>query len=200
MASKDTEEVWILIWSYLDFIIVQNICSCLSKSWLKMIRSSKLSWEMKFRQKFSYDLVFLAVDDFNAISFHWENLRVLHFSSEVEFVNLHLSYGLSSHKSLENIVIPCGLGLFTNDTLWGVVTKYRLDPRHIFAPDTVKNAIKLKIYIERLSEEFAMQQNGCDFSNLETLEIHQYPTSEKNSFLTAMLRCRGMSYDNPSEE
>ena len=102
MASKDTEEVWILIWSYLDFIIVQKICSCLSKSWLKMIRSSKLSWEMKFRQKFSYDLVFLAVDDFNAISFHWENLRVLHFSSEVEFVNLHLSYGLSSHKSLEN--------------------------------------------------------------------------------------------------
>ena len=84
----------------------------------------------------------------NAISFHWENLRVLHFSSEVEFVNLHLSYGLSSHKSLENIVIPCGLGLFTNDTLWGVVTKYWLDPRHIFAPDTVKNAIKLKIYIE----------------------------------------------------
>ena len=101
-----------------------------------MIRSSKLSWEMKFRQKFSYDLVFLAVDDFNAISFHWENLRVLHFSSEVEFVNLHLSYGLSSHKSLENIVIPCGLGLFTNDTLWGVVTRYWLDPRHIFAPDT----------------------------------------------------------------
>ena len=148
MASKDTEEVWILIWSYLDFIIVQNICSCVSKSWLKMIRSSKLSWEMKFRQKFSYDLVFLAVDDFNAISIHWENLRVLHFSYEVEFVNLHLSYGLSSHKSLENIVIPCGLGLFTNDTLWGVVTRYWLDPRHIFAPDTVKNAIKLKIYIE----------------------------------------------------
>ena len=42
-----------------------------------------------------------------------------------------------------------------------------------------------------------MQQNGCDFSNLETLEIHQYPTSEKNSFLTAMLRRRWMSYDNP---
>ena len=29
MASKDTEEVWILIWSYLDFIIVQNICMLL---------------------------------------------------------------------------------------------------------------------------------------------------------------------------
>ena len=42
-----------------------------------------------------------------------------------------------------------------------------------------------------------MQQNGCDFSNLETLEIHQYPTSEKNSFLTAILRRRWMSYDNP---
>ena len=153
---------------------------------------------MKFRQKFSYDLVFLAVDDFNAILFHWENLRVLHFSSEWEFVRLHLSYGLSSHKSLEKIVIPSGPGLFTKyGTLWGVVTKYWLDPRHIFAPDAVKNAIKLKIYIERLSEEFAMQQNCCDLSNLETLEIYQYPTSEKNSFLTAMLRRRGMSYYDP---
>ena len=179
------EEIWIFIWSYLDFKTLQKTCTRVSKSWLEMIRSSKLSWEMKLRNTFVCPDI-LGVEDFNAMLSQWKDLRVLHFSSEVEFVNLHLSYGLSSHKSLENIVIPCGLGLFTNDTLWGVVTKYWLDPRHIFAPDTVKNAIKLKIYIE----EFAMQQNGCDFSNLETLEIHQYPTSEKNSFLTAMLRRR----------
>ena len=81
------EEVWIIIWSYLDFKSIQKTCTQVSKSWLEMIRSSKLSWEMKFRQKFSYDLVFLALDDFNAISFHWENLRVLHYLSEVEFAS-----------------------------------------------------------------------------------------------------------------
>ena len=126
-----------------------------------MIRSSKLSWEMKFRQKFSYDLVFLALDDFNAISFHWENLRVLHYLSEVEFVNLHLSYGLSSHKSLEKIVIPHWSGFFTkgshlDHTLWGFVTKCWIDPIQLLVPHTVRNAFTLKIYIGRLPEEIAM--------------------------------------------
>ena len=121
------EEVWILIWSYLDFNIVQKICSRVSKSWLRMIRSSKLSWEMKL-QIIDYedeedDADVNALRDFNSILYRWKNLRVLHFSSELEFLRLRLSYGLSSHKSLENIVIPCGPGLFTNDTLLGVVTK-----------------------------------------------------------------------------
>ena len=193
------EEVWMLIWSYLDFNIVQKICSCVSKAWLEMIRSSKLSWEMKLRQTFS----FLAVTDFDAILFHWENLRVLHFSSEPDFARFRLSVGLNSHKSLEKIVIPHWSGFFTkgsylDHTLWGFVTKCWIDPSHILTPHTVRNAFTLKIYIGRLPEEIAMEQNGCDLTQLETLEICQYPdsensydiakTSEKNLFSTKMLR------------
>ena len=175
------EEVWMLIWSYLDFDIIQKICSCVSKSWFEMIRRSKFSWEMKLQQTLSY----LAVKDFDAILYHWENLRVLHFSSEPDFARFRLSVGLNSHKSLEKIVISSDQVLFTKDgNMLGVVTKYWLDPRHIFAPDAVKNAIRLKIYIDRLSEEFAMQQNGCDLSNLETLDIEQNPSSLNNLLMT----------------
>ena len=42
------QEVWILIWSFLDFKTLQKICIRVSKSWMEMIRSSKLSWEVKF--------------------------------------------------------------------------------------------------------------------------------------------------------
>ena len=129
------EEVWILIWSYLDFNIVQKICSRVSKSWLRMIRSSKLSWEMKL-QIIDYedeedDADVNALRDFNSILFHWNNLRVLHFSSEPEFARFRLSLSLKSHESLEKIVIAAGPGLFgkgkesnLDHVLWGVVTKY----------------------------------------------------------------------------
>ena len=46
------EEVWILIWSYLDFETVQKICTRVSNSWLEMIRRSKMSWEMKLRHSY----------------------------------------------------------------------------------------------------------------------------------------------------
>ena len=44
------QEVWILIWSFLDFKTLQKICIRVSKSWMEMIRSSKLSWEVKLRR------------------------------------------------------------------------------------------------------------------------------------------------------
>ena len=180
------EEVWILIWSYLDFNIVQKICSRVSKSWLKMIRSSKLSWEMKLQIiDYKDDMDVIALKDFNSILFRWNNLRVLHFSSEPEFARFRTSLSLNSHESLEKIVIPAGPGLFTKGkgsnldrTLWGVVTKYWIDPRHILAPDAVKNVVALKIYLDRVPENFDMRQNDCDLTNLETLELCEYQESE----------------------
>ena len=180
------EEVWILIWSYLDFKIVQKICSRVSKSWLNMIRSSKLSWEMKLQIiDYKDDMDVIALRDFNSILFHWNNLRVLHFLSEPEFARFRLSLSLNSHESLEKIVIPAGPDLFTKGkgsnvdrTLWGVVTKYWIDPRHILAPDAVKNVVALKIYLDRVPEDFDMRQNDCDLTNLETLELCEYQESE----------------------
>ena len=180
------EEVWILIWSKLDFNIVQKICSRVSKSWLKMIRSSKLSWEMKLQIiDYKDDMDVNALRDFNSILFHWNNLRVLHFSSEPEFARFRLSLSLNSHESLEKIVIAAGPDLFgkgkesnLDHILWGVVTKYWIDPRHILAPDAVKNVVTLKIYLDMVSEDFDMIQNDCDLTNLETLEVREYQESE----------------------
>ena len=179
------EEVWMIIWSYLDFKTVQKICTCVSKPWFDMIRSSKLSWEMKLQQSV-YDEV-IEVTDFNGILSHWNDLRVIHFSSERDFNKFRLC--LNAQKSLKKIVVPSTIAFYTKGSnfdrkLWGWASKYWIDPKHILTPvDSVKNAITLEISYENLPEEFAMRQNDWDFTNLDTLEICQdfkYEISSKN--------------------
>ena len=167
------EEIWIIIWSYLDFNTVQKTCTCVSKSWFEMIRSSKLSWEMKI----GLHTDMLEVKDFNAILFQWYDLRELHFSSELDFAKFHLS--LNSKKSLKKVVVPSHIDFDTNGSdfnhpLRGWVTKYCIDPKNLITPtDIVKNVIELNVYMERLPEEFSMKKNNCDFTNLHTLVIRE---------------------------
>ena len=130
------EEVLIQIWPYLDFKTIQRSCTRVSKSWLEMIRNSKLSWEMKLRNTFYYPDVFsaskemLGPKDFNEMLLHWNSLRLLQFSSEKDFAKFHMC--LNSHKSLEKIVIPNGPSFDTkvsnSDRIWGWVTEYWIDP------------------------------------------------------------------------
>ena len=105
------EEVWILIWSFLDFETVQKICTRVSNSWMEMIRKSKLSWEMKLRQS-PYEM--LEVEDFNSILCHWENLRELHFSSETDFTKFRSS--LNSQKELKKVVVPSRIAIYTQES------------------------------------------------------------------------------------
>ena len=165
------EEVWIKIWSYLDFKTVQRICTRVTKSWLKMIRRSKLSWEMKLEHHEFHNVDVLEVETFNGILSHWENLRVIHFSFEREFARFCLS--LNSHQSLEKIVILSGPVLYSKGSILGCVHKYWIDPRNILTPtNSMKNVIMLEIpSLKCLSEEFAMAQNDCDLTNLENLIV-----------------------------
>ena len=165
------EEVWIKIWSYLDFKTAQKICTRVTKSWLKMIRSSKLSWEMKLEHHEFHNVDVLEVETFNGILSHWENLRVIHFSFEREFARFCLS--LNSHQSLEKIVILSGPILYVKGSILGRVHKYWINPRNILTPtNSMKNVIMLEIpSLKCLSEEFAMAQNDCDFTNLENLIV-----------------------------
>ena len=169
------EEVWILIWSYLDFETVQKICTRVSNSWLEMIRRSKMSWEMKLRHSYHNKL---EVKDFNSLLFHWNNLRELHFSSGSDFTKFRLS--LNSHKELKKVVVPSAIAFYRifrkgskfSRKLWGKVTKYWIDPSHLSTPsDIVKNVIQLRINPINLPEEFAMMQKDCDLTNLESLII-----------------------------
>ena len=180
------EEIWIIIWSYLDFKTLQKTCTQVSKSWLEMIRSSKLSWEMRLQHRFTFfKLDLLEVEDFNAILDHWKNLRVIHFSNEPEFARFQLS--LKSHKSLKKIVISSGAFLYYKEykdpfdsDLLGEVTKYWIDPEHLLAPtDAIKNVITMEKMDEGcFCEEFAMRQNDCDLTNLETLKISYWRSYE----------------------
>ena len=96
------EEIWIMIWEYLDFKTLQKVCTQVSKSWLEMIRSSKLSWEIKLRYTRNC-LEDLEVTDFNAMLLHWKDLRVIHFSSQDDFDKFRSS--LNSHNIVGKVVI-----------------------------------------------------------------------------------------------
>ena len=96
------EEIWIMIWKYLDFKTLQKVCTQVSKSWLEMIRSSKLSWEIKLRYTRNC-LEDLEVSDFNAMLLHWKELRVIHFSSQDDFDKFRSS--LKSHNIVGKVVI-----------------------------------------------------------------------------------------------
>ena len=96
------EEIWIMIWKYLDFKTLQKVCTQVSKSWLEMIRSSKLSWEIKLLYTRNY-LEDLEVSDFNAMLLHWKELRVIHFSSQDDFDKFRSS--LNSDNVVGKVVI-----------------------------------------------------------------------------------------------
>ena len=132
-----------------------------------------MSWEMKLRRSYHDNL---EIKDFNSLLFHWNNLRELHFSSGSDFTKFRLS--LNSHKELKKVVVPSAiLAFYTKGSkfsrkLWGKVTKYWIDPSHLSTPcDIVKNIIGLRINPINLPEEFAMRQNYCDLTNLESLKI-----------------------------
>ena len=168
------EEIWIMIWKYLDFKNLQKVCTQVSKSWLEMIRSSKLSWEMKLRDTFvGPDM--LEVEDFNAMLSQWKDLRELHFSSEQDFAKFRFS--LNSKKSLKKVVIPSQIefdteGPYSDHPLSGEVAMYWIDPKHLLTPaDEIKNVIQLQIYVKGIPEAFAIRQEDRDFTNLETLLI-----------------------------
>jgi hypothetical protein len=175
------EEVWILIWSYLDFETIQKTCTQVSKSWLEMIRNSKLSWEM--RLQFKLDL--LEVEDFNDILDHWKNLRAIHFKSELAFAKFQLS--LKSHKSLKKIVISSGPYLYDKESPFdplGVVIKYWINPRHLLTEkDTIKNVIEMEMKNVYL-KEFDMRQKDWELTNLETLSFKIF---QRSIYETAIL-------------
>ena len=180
------QEVWILIWSFLDFKTLQKICIRVSKSWMEMIRSSKLSWEVKFRRPNCPELIYIhgkdEVEFFNTmIITHWNNLRVIHFrDTPCDKIRLCLK----SHQSLERVVVEnhwpgqtvgqkmnqAYLKISYSDCIvWGAVTKFWVDPRLMtitdredLPTDIVKNVIKLKIFVEgkRLPDELAARKGA----------------------------------------
>ena len=82
------KEMWIEIWSNLDFHTLQKICTLVSKDWKKYIRgSTRLSSEGIYlnldsrRDTLPNGFELLTVEDINAVLASWPKLKILHVSN-----------------------------------------------------------------------------------------------------------------------
>ena len=149
------QEVWIHVWSFLNFNNLQKTCTLVSKSWLNQIRdSSVLSGEMKiFRsdsetQRFQEYKRFMKsgeieknavfetkkfeeFDQAEAVLSRWLKLKVLYVSNEGEIEKFGT---FPKHKLLEKIVVldsksPQNKLLSKKLGSWGRVTKSWFNPK-----------------------------------------------------------------------
>jgi len=104
MTVNLPKEMWITIWSYVDFKTLQKSCVLVSKFWLKDIRESvELSGKL-FLKNDNLDEEFV-----KTILSNWKMLKVLHLSKRMDHLDL-----ASTHKILEKLVVPVE-NLFINE-------------------------------------------------------------------------------------
>ena len=109
------KEMWIEIWSNLDFHTLQKICTLVSKDWKKYIRgSTRLSSEGIYlnldsrRDTLPNGFELLKEVDINAVLASWPKLKTLHVSNldSISRHGIHLIENDDSHtSSLEKIIV-----------------------------------------------------------------------------------------------
>ena len=175
-------EVWIHIWSFLDFETCQEICTRVSKEWLYKIRNStRLSGEIILKINNQN------VEEINAFLSRWPKLKVLHFhdfyynSSLVnklvhweklkKFTLTTEMFGinLTEHALLRKIVVPRSMSLLELGD-WGLATKVWFDPRN-WTPANLANVKNLIVYVDFFPKNIDMVQIGKVLMNVEELII-----------------------------
>ena len=142
-------EVWIHIWSFLDFIDCQEMCTLVSKEWFNIIRNStRLSGEMifKFDKQNIKDindalsrwpkLKVLHLYDYtssrlNKLVSHWEKLKEFTLTTEIFGINL------TEHELLRKIVVSESMPLAELGD-WGKANKLWFDPKN-WTPANLSN-------------------------------------------------------------
>ena len=206
-------EVWIHVWSFVDFDTRQEICTLVSKGWLYAIRNSaRLSGEMILR------LEDRSAKDINNVLSRWPKLKVLHLSdcecgwqypswnkcncgygSGVSKVMSHwekskelpvtietLGINLTKHALLRKIVVTKSMPLAELGE-WGKATKVWFDPK-IWTPANLENVINLKINLDHVPKNFKMVQIGQVLLNVEHLYISGLYSQPIDSELILNLR------------
>ena len=181
-------EVWIQIWSFLDFNTRQKICTLVSKGWLCEIRNStRLSSQMILRLKNRN------VEDINDALFRWPKLKVLqlsechsgycnckpvplrklvtHWEKSKEFPLNTKMFGinLTENELLRKIVVHKSMPLVELGH-WGETNKVCFDPQN-WIPANLENVINLKIYADSIPENFEILKNPKVLMNVESLCI-----------------------------
>ena len=157
------KEVWIQIWSSLDFKTLHKICRSVCKTWFLDIReSSKLSGRLKIRNSELQD------KELKTILSNWEKLKILELCKETK---IDLS---ATHKLLNKVIIPLdGEDEFQNSLnattiLEKTVNKIWFDPHNKSFPlsclDSIIDII-LKLYLDHNVYDVGFMKN------LETAHI-----------------------------
>ena len=193
-------EVWVYVWSFVDFDTRQKICTLVSKGWFNEIRNSaRLSREMILR------LENRSAEDINNVLSRWPKLKVLHLSdckcgwqypswnkcnceygSRISKVMSHwekskehpltietLGINLTEHRLLRKIVVTKSMPLEELSD-WGKATKVWFDPK-IWTPANLENVINLKIIVDHVPRNFEIVQIGQALMNVEHLYISEVP-------------------------
>ena len=174
-------EVWIHIWSFLDFNDCQEMCTLVSKEWFNRIRNStRLSGEIIFKVDKQN------IKDINDALSRWPKLKVLHLldcspdSSRLSKLVSHWEklkeftlpteiLGINQNALLRKIVVPESMPLAELGD-WGEATKVWFDPKNWTPPD-LSNVKNLTIYADFFPKDVEMVQIGNVLMNVEELLI-----------------------------
>ena len=179
MAGNIPKEIWVEIWSLVDFRTLQKSCTLVCKDWFGGIRgSTSLSSQMVLKnwQK--------SIEDINLVLAHWEKLRIVRMSSGISNDEL---LQLDTHPSLEKIIFPKKFEL----GIWGEVTKVCFDLKTKSPATRVENIVELHLvdffekvhwrdyrdqvhqpFLKRFkTEDISMEAIARMMINLETLQI-----------------------------
>ena len=134
MANIIPKEIWVEIWSRVDFRTQQKSCTLVCKYWFEGIRgSTSLSGQM------ALDNSGKSLEDINLVLSHWEKLRIVRMSSAMSNVEL---LQLDTHPSLEKIIFPKEFEI----GIWGKVTNVCFDLKNKSSEITsVENIVELHI-------------------------------------------------------
>ena len=179
MAGNIPKEIWVEIWSLVDFRTLQKSCTLVCKDWFGGIRgSTSLSSQMVLKnwQK--------SIEDINLVLAHREKLRIVRMSSGISNDEL---LQLDTHPSLEKIIFPKKFEL----GIWGEVTKVCFDLKTKSPATRVENIVELHLvdffekvhwrdyrdqvhqpFLKRFkTEDISMEAIARMMLNLETLQI-----------------------------
>ena len=142
-------EVWIQIWTLLDFDTLQKKCTRVSKKWFQEIRDSpSLSAEMKLKTTLNEDPAswgrcekMLKVKDFSAVLDHWQKLKTLHVSRQMDIYRKNIQWQLMNFELLERIITEFPDQYIMSKTVSrldvrtiGSVKRISIDPKDVRAP------------------------------------------------------------------
>ena len=180
MANTTPKEIWVEIWSLVDFKTLQKSCTLVCKDWFEGIRgSTNLSRQMFLNNRE------MSLEDINLVLANWEKLRIVYMRREMSDDEL---LQLATHPSLEKIYFPKKYKL----GIWGKVTYVCFDLKNKSSASSIENVVGLELvnffenwnwreYDDEVHEPlskrfknediFSMEPLARSMSNLETLYI-----------------------------